>query len=971
MFDSSTAPRVFHVPCGVDYPAALIAGLERRMAGAAPQDWAAVTLIVNTRRMERRITELFAQGPARLLPRVHLIDSPDSLLPAAQRPVTRAVSSLRRTLDLTPLLEKLLDQSPDFAGRTTLFDLARSLGDLMDEMHGEGVGITALDALDVSDESGHWQRALAFLRIAASYVHSERDRDALNRRAVEHIIADWDRAPPQHPIIVAGSTGSRGTTRLLMEAVARLPQGAIVLPGFDTDTPAPVWQSLTDAIPEEDHPQYRFAALCEGLGVRAQDVAAWDTAEPAAPARNRLISLALRPAPVTHHWLRDGPGLGDLTEASQGLTLVEAPDQRAEASAIALRMRDAAELGQSVALISPDRTLTRRVSAALDRWDLSADDSAGVPLTLAPPGRLLLQLADLIAAGVSADGLIALLKHPLVCAGTEARGPHMLRTRSLELSFRKKGPPFPTERDLLDWAGDSAPDTLWAKWIARAVLQSANVSDLASRLTDLTDRAERLSAGPDGAESGALYDAAPGRALRAAIDVLADEVTEGDALSAYDFARLLRAQLDAQPVRIQDNAHPDLMIWGTMEARVQGADLVILAGLNEGTWPEGAKPDPWLNRAMRLQAGLLLPERRIGLSAHDFQQAVCGREVWITRSLKSDDAETVPSRWVNRLRNLMQGLPDQGGPQAWAAMQARGQVWLDQAGRLDIGDPVPPSPRPSPAPPVGARPRKLSVTQIKTLIRDPYAIYARKTLRLSPLDPLVQEPDARMRGTVLHTVLEQFVRQTDASDPVEARAALERICDTVLAQEVPWPAARRHWRATLMRAAPWLIESEPGRRAKGAPQHLEVTGALDLPGLDFTLTGTADRIDISPTGRALIYDYKTGAVPTVPQQRSFDRQMMLEAAMAERGAFANLAPHGVETAAFVGLGSDAKQVEAEFDLADDWPKFLAVIETVLSPGFGFTARRAMEKSAYGGDYDHLARYGEWSEADSPTKGAVT
>ncbi|MEL6702304.1 MAG: PD-(D/E)XK nuclease family protein, partial [Pseudomonadota bacterium] len=318
---------------------------------------------------------------------------------------------------------------------------------------------------------------------------------------------------------------------------------------------------------------------------------------------------------------------------------------------------------------------------------------------------------------------------------------------------------------------------------ARVVLEPTDVSDLASRLTDLTDRAERLSAGPDGAESGALYDAAPGRALRAAIDVLADEVTEGDALSAYDFARLLRAQLDAQPVRIQDNAHPDLMIWGTMEARVQGADLVILAGLNEGTWPEGAKPDPWLNRAMRLQAGLLLPERRIGLSAHDFQQAVCGREVWITRSLKSDDAETVPSRWVNRLRNLMQGLPDQGGPQAWAAMQARGQVWLDQAGRLDIGDPVPPSPRPSPAPPVDARPRKLSVTQIKTLIRDPYAIYARKTLRLSPLDPLVQEPDARMRGTVLHTVLEQFVRQTDASDPDEARAALERICDTVLAQE--------------------------------------------------------------------------------------------------------------------------------------------------------------------------------------------
>ena len=96
--------------------------------------------------------------------------------------------------------------------------------------------------------------------------------------------------------------------------------------------------------------------------------------------------------------------------------------------------------------------------------------------------------------------------------------------------------------------------------------------------------------------------------------------------------------------------HPNVLVWGTLEARVQGADLLILAGLNEGSWPEAPAPDPWLNRQMRADAGLLLPERRIGLSAHDFQQAIAAKEVWLTRSQRSDDAQTVPSRSVIPMR---------------------------------------------------------------------------------------------------------------------------------------------------------------------------------------------------------------------------------------------------------------------------------------------------------------------------------
>jgi ATP-dependent helicase/nuclease subunit B len=193
---------------------------------------------------------------------------------------------------------------------------------------------------------------------------------------------------------------------------------------------------------------------------------------------------------------------------------------------------------------------------------------------------------------------------------------------------------------------------------------------------------------------------------------------------------------------------------------VQGADLVVLGGLNDGTWPAQPPPDPWLNRAMRKAAGLLLPERKIGLSAHDFQQGIAAPSVVLSRSKRGAEAQTVPSRWMNRLVNLMEGLPGRGGPDALKMMRDRGKHWLAMAEAYAAPKAqVAPAIRPSPRPPVAVRPRQLSITEIQKLIRDPYAIYARHVLRLAPLDPLRPEADPRLRGTVLHKILETYLRE--------------------------------------------------------------------------------------------------------------------------------------------------------------------------------------------------------------------
>jgi ATP-dependent helicase/nuclease subunit B len=418
-------------------------------------------------------------------------------------------------------------------------------------------------------------------------------------------------------------------------------------------------------------------------------------------------------------------------------------------------------------------------------------------------------------------------------------------------------------------------------------------------------------------------------------------------------------------VRRQGQVHLDTMIWGTREARILGADLVILGGMNDGIWPALPPPDPWLNRDMRLKTGLLLPERRIGLSAHDYQQAVCAPEVVITRARRDAQAETVASRWINRLTNLMSGLPSQGGPAALAAMIARGDVWLDRAAVLDAPrTEVAPARRPSPRPPLAARPTELPVTAIARLIRDPYAIYARYILGLKPLDPLRPGPDPRLRGQVLHRILETYLRHpVDMENP---RARLMAIAEAALDEEVAWPSARALWLARMERAADVFLSENA--RLGGTPVLLEQGAGVDLPGLAFRLTARPDRIDVLPDGRLHLIDYKTGTVPTEKQQELFDNQLLLEACMAVRGAFGPDLPTDVASIAYIGLGSTPKvepTIITPEKLNLTWARLVALIARYQQRETGYTARRALFEDRIDTDFDHLSRYGEWDSSQPP------
>lgn len=970
MFEPSKLPRLFALPCGVDFPRALVDGLIQRSISHPPEALAKVELIVNTQRMARRIRSLFDAGPTLLLPRMSLLG--DFSKRATLHGLPPALPPLRRRLELSQLIARLLDAQPDLAARSSLYDLSDSLAALIDEMQGEGVSTETIRNLDVSDMSGHWARAQAFIGIADEFTDTQdsaMDAQARQRQVVLDLIEAWQENPPTHPVILAGSTGSRGTTLLLMQAISRLPQGAVILPGFDFDLPTAVWDGLDDPLISEDHPQFRFHKMMRNLDLSPKDILPWSDAQPPATARNRLVSLALRPAPVTDAWMSEGPQLTDLDNAGGNMVLIEASSPRAEALAIALRLRQAAEDGQTAALITPDRMLTRQVSAALDRWDILPDDSAGQPLQLSPPGRFLRHVAELFCKPLSGDTLLTLLKHPLTHDGGE-RGTHLRHARELELQLRSYGPPYP-DADCFSSFGNKR-DVMegWTTWLSTYFADQtiSGSLPLTNWVNHLRTLAEAIATGSQPKGTGTLWDKKAGQEALKIMQSLEAEASFGGEMSARDFADLLGSLLSQGEVRDRDAPHGKIMIWGTLEARVQGAELVILGGLNEGSWPEAAKPDPWLNRQLRNQAGLLLPERRIGLSAHDFQQAIAAPKVWITRAVRSDDSDTVASRWLNRLCNLLDGLPDQNGPGVLDGMRERGRIWLDWAEALEEPTESPPALRPSPRPPVSSRPRRLTITEIPRLIRDPYAIYAKHVLRLKPLNPLVRIPDALLRGIVVHEVFEHFIKQSLDNPELLTREILLEKTRELLTEHVPWPVARCLWLSRINRIASDFILAEQNRRQTARPIAFEAKGEARLDPLDFTIACRADRIDVDDRGFLHLYDYKTGTPPSEAQQKKFDKQLLIEAAMAEQGAFKDIGPTEVARALFIGLGTSMKEVQAPLGTespAKIWDELRQLIEAYFDPNQGYTSRRMLHLDSDHSDYDHLSRFGEWDRSATP------
>ena len=973
-------PSLFTIAPSASFAQTLAQGLIARL-GDDPLALASATIYLPTRRAARSFGDAFAHvlGGAALLPQFKpLGDSEEDelLFDAASDglELAPAIHPLRRQLLLAQLIRQW-----DRAGREGLLSfaqsavLADSLAKVMDELETQGCDLSQLESLAPADLAIHWQGVSRFLGLLSdqwpAILAAEKAINPAARRSqtLRALAKRLEASAPQGPVIAAGSTGSIPATAELLAVIARLPQGAVVLPGLDRTLDDDSWASL-----DPGHPQFGLKQLLQTIGADRDDVQDWFAAD-TNPAREVLLSETLRPAPTTDAWreLADRGG-DDIRQGLRDIALIETADPAQEALAIALALREALELpGRSAALVTPDRNLARRVAAEMARWNIAIDDSAGRPLAHMAAGTFLCLLAEAAQARFAPVPLLALLKHPFARQGRDGaafrarareldrwclRGPRPDPglagiTRAIAKAHdARRPPPANALAELASWwngiAALLAPlEQIFAQ--PDAPVQSLLEAQIAA--------AEALACDENG---GCILWANPdGEAAFELMASLKLAAADLDAIEPDSWPALWRSLAMKVSVRAAFGQHPRLAILGPLEARLQRFDLMVLGGLNEGSWPQSAGNDPWFSRPMRKTLGLEQPERGIGLSAHDFAMLAAAPCVLLTRALKADGAPTIPSRWLQRLAQLSRGL-------GLSDLLAEGQSYTRLAAQLMDVPQGPRLPRPKPTPPVDVRPHRLSVTEIETWLRDPYAIYAKHVLRLRPLQALDEAIGPLERGTALHKALEIFIARCRGGLPDDAVAQLVAIADEVFAQAGIPKAALALWRPRFLGAARGFVEWERGRHQAIASSHLEIKGSLKLG--DFELTGVADRIDILKDGRAAILDYKTGAVPTEKQvTQLLSPQLPLEAAMLAQDGF-GIGKFTAEELIYLSLASESKArvphpiknaVELAGEAVAQLQRRIAWFREKATP---YRPRVRPFRADIAGDYDHLARVREWS-----------
>ena len=954
---------VFSISPDLGFADTLASGLLAETHGD-PLVLARYLILLPNRRAARALREAFlrqAGDKPMLLPQMRTVDQADEdELAFGGLDIPPAIPALERSLMLAKMVAA---KDPDGMSPDQAIRLGTELASLLDSLQIERIHMDRLRTLAPDDLAQHWQETLAFLDILLTAwpqvlgaMGQIDPQDRVNRILTAQA-RTWETTPPATPVIAAGSTGTRPATADLLKVVMGLPQGRIVLPGLDLSLDQDSWDAL-----DEVHPQYGMKRLLDHLGVLRSEVGEF-AASP--PRRSGLLSEIMRPAATTHMWRT----MTALPAASiDGITRLDLPTPRDEAGTIAVILRDALETtGCTAALVTPDRNLAARVRSELLRWSIVIDDSAGRPVAMTSPGSFLTLLARACVDDLPPHELLALLKHSLAAAHMEPGAFHSA-VRRLDKTLRGPRPPSGMT-GLRQVGGNDASLALLLDQLDYCLTPLLNLfardkvpfQDLV--VTHL-ECAEALATTPQLPGALRLWDHEAGETLAQFAAELGAAAPVMGEIAPRHYPAMFEQLLADLVVRPKWGSHPRVFLWGPIEARLQRADVMILGGLNEGTWPPQPPADPWMSRPMRQKLGLPLDERRIGLSAHDFCQALAAPTVFLTRSLRVDGTPTTPARWLLRLETVLAAsdLTLGGTPEQW-------HHWFKLLDRPAQSQPVE---RPAPRPPVSARPRSLSVTQIETWMRDPYAIYARHILGLKAWDPLDDDPGAAEYGQLVHKALEDFLKAHPGPLPVNALDELLKTGRRVFAETLDRPGVWAFWWPRFESVAAWVVEQERQRRPTVKHSFSEIDGALTIaaPAGDFSVRARADRIDLLKDGSLALIDYKTGKPPGKTEVAAgYAPQLPLEAAIAFHGGFAGVpaqavsqmlfwqlkggAVGGIETAA----GDDANGLARQ--ALDGLHGLVAAFDDPQTP---YEARPYAAMAPKYSDYTHLARLAEWSSS---------
>ncbi len=976
------------IPAGLSFADELADYLLEKADGQTI-DLSRMLVLLPSRRACRTVREAFLrrnQGKPTILPRLQPLGDIDadelslafSALSDDFLDIPQAISPLKRQIILARTVMKLYEQTLPVEQRPRYdqaLQLAGELAVFLDQVQTERVSFDKLSDLVPEEFAQHWQITLDFLKILThSWPEILKEANVIDPAARRNMLLEaqaalWQENPPDYPVIAAGTIASVPATLDLLRVISSLPKGEIIIPGLDQYMADDVWRSLPP-----DHPQYFLRNLLEKIGIERTDVQLMNSSD-TLKQREQFWSEVMRPAATTGKW-QHLQNADNFQEATSPLKLIECKTSQEEAEVIALIIRQTIETpDKTVAMVAPDRDLARRVTNCLKRWGIMVDDTAGRRLNQTEKGAWILSVIDMIARDFAAVPFLNAVKHPLFRLGLSkntvenivseleirclrgvqpAAGLASIIER-LGISFEDHSAPISNEaisclEKLLELTQPLTEQLNDAKPFRQHVLAHISLLEAFAE-QDKSAGADILWAGEDG-EAFSLFFA---EALQIADDI--PPVT----LSQYGL--ILRQLFTQKIVRPRYGTHPRISILGQIESRLFVADTLILSSLNEGHWPSETANDPWMSRQMRKSFGLPAREQNVGITAHDFVQLASADNVYLTRAAREGTSPAVPSRWLLRMNTVLDAIGHELSLQEPANLSS----WRQH---MNQPDEIRPSKRPGPCPPVSARPRKLSVTGVERLMRDPYEVYAKYILKLRALDPLDADPTAAERGQILHKILEKFVSQYPDKLPPNAKDLLLNMGRQAFENEDIPPEIAGFWWPRFERLVSAYIAEEANWRQSARPMATEADGAFDMQidKINFTLTAIADRIDrINGTYSAII-DYKTGSIPNDGDIKAgFSPQLWLEAVMMKNGAFKDLPPMPIDYIGFWLISGGQNTAIQKPVKCDDHAA--AIIETedglrrVLLAFFDdntpYIARPNSNAVPRYSDYEHLERTAEW------------
>ena len=854
----------------------------------------------------------------------------------------------RKMLFMRLIMKRYEDFGLERISLSQACSLAQELGDLIDIAQMHNLDWDNLNKLVPEEYASHWQETLKFLAIITKYwpeILNERgvvDSGWRKNKLIEVQAEIWKKQKPKQRIIVAGTTAVSPAMKKLVKEVLQLEKGEVWLYGLDVLLEEEAFESI-----DETHPQFELKQLIDFLGVKRDEIKKIVVSRD--EGREKLISEIMRPAEYSDEW-RNIKDCFD-KKSLEGLKLVECSDQRTEALSIALLIRKALQKkDKTIALITPDRVLARRVASELLRWNIFVDDSAGIPLANTKWGIFMRLCAEAVLPNVKKDQLLACMKNSMCLFGKNKEEVNKLVYYLDKEVFRKKEKNEEAELfwndfqcKAKDFASVFAKDKdCLSNIIRKHILFAESLADSMK-----VKGAENLWRNEDG-ETGALF-----------INEWIDKADILGDINTSEYISLFETMMSGVVVRNKTFSGRNVRILGPIEARLSHFDMIILGGCNEGVWPVLPDADPWMSRPMKKEFGLELPEKQIGVLGLDFSNLLGAENIYLTRAKMSGGTPTIKSRWWMRLETVLQAVD-------FDKENILDREILDLAEFLDAPDKQIKINAPSPKPPVEARPRKMSASAFEKLLRDPYGVFAEYILNLKPLEDLDKETDARDFGNLVHKVLENFSNKYSSEYPENAEQQLIELGTKELEDSDFANEKKVFWYPKMVKMMKWIAENENIYRKEVRRVNSEVWGSVcfeNLPGGIFEIYAKADRIDETIDGKVNIIDYKTGQARTVAEiKKGYAPQLPIEGIIAKKGGFSGIKKADVNSLMYWKLGSKTVQVNEEVNgvLSETEDRIIEVINLFDFETTGYLSRPNPKSAPQYSDYEHLARVKEWS-----------